>query len=181
MQIRGTVFVVFFSLNLTDAHWVLVEFSSLMDSRPTCISFNLIFFFFLSPVYHFFLKMLHLYSRATLRKINIFIVCGMFCMDIILNCTYFLMMTEVASLYIQLPLPLPSSVFFVFALFLVKKNKMHFKYSPPGLLLILFRGIYWGLVLLTFSLVTFHMSKMQHSIGIFRLMTMSTSVNCLFM
>lgn len=61
---------------------------------------------------------------------------------------YIFLKTEVASLYIPLPMTPPSSVFFVFALFLAKKNKMHFKYelinSYPGLLHIRFTCIYQG-------------------------------------
>lgn len=56
--------------------------------------------------------MLHLYSRATFRKIND----HFYCMWHVLygynfELYIFLMMTEVASLYIQLPPSLPSSIF----------------------------------------------------------------------
>lgn len=59
----------------------------------------------------------------------IFIVCGMFCMDIILNCTYFFQDARgCISLYTAFPLPLPSILFLCLLWFLVKENKMHFKY-----------------------------------------------------
>lgn len=58
----------------------------------------------------------------------IFIVCGMFCMDIILNCTYFFQYARVCiSLYTASP-SFPVILFLCLLLFLVKENKMHFKY-----------------------------------------------------
>lgn len=59
----------------------------------------------------------------------IFIVCGMFCMDIILNCTYFFQdARSCISLYTAFLLPFPFILFLCLLLFLVKENKMHFKY-----------------------------------------------------
>lgn len=59
----------------------------------------------------------------------IFIVCGMFCMDIILNCTYFFQDARgCISLYTVFLLPFPFILFLCLLLFLVKENKMHFKY-----------------------------------------------------
>lgn len=58
----------------------------------------------------------------------IFIVCGMFCMDLILNCTYFFQYARVCiSLYTASP-SFPVILSLCLLLFLVKENKMHFKY-----------------------------------------------------
>lgn len=50
-------------------------------------------------------------------------------MDIILNCTYFFQDARGCnSLYTAFPLPFPFILFLCLLLFLVKENKMHFKY-----------------------------------------------------